>query len=455
MLLKDLYGKKIVIWGCGSEGLSVLRFLQKRNIACDICIYNDTPLTIPDEKCRQYPVKSGDDLKTLLQSAEIVIRSPGVSIYRPEIIKAKADGVRFTSSTDLCFNELRTNHPDCKIIAITGSKGKSTSVSALHHMMICQGLKTGLGGNIGKPLIDLLDDDNDYVVAEVSSYQAADLSVSPQIAMFTNLFFVHTGWHLTHDNYCRDKLHLIAFQNQDDICFINSRNAELKRFLPEVCKKNIHYYDVEGGFHAEGKLLFYQENQLLDIKKLKLCGDHNLDNLAGVFSIMQYLGLDIRQAAKDMEKFEPLAHRLQKVAVINGVTFINDSISTAPEAAIGAMKSFDGNIAVISGGQENGQDYTDYARFINEHPRVKMVVTLFQCGPQIADAVRRESERDDLTLLETDSLENAVKAAYECLKSCGGGTLLFSPTSPSFGFYKNFMERGQHFIDIVHKLGYK
>lgn len=454
MLLQDLKNKKIMIWGLGTEGQSVLRYLKRHDISRDIIIYNDTPMEVPEEFCA-YVMKSGEDLASLLNSVEVVIKSPGVSVYKDEIIRAKANGVYFTSSTDLCFSEIRLRQPHCRIIAITGSKGKSTSVSALYHMMIKQGLNVGLGGNIGRPLIELIDGGYDYIVAEISSYQAADLTVSPHIAMFTNLFFIHTGWHRTHDNYCRDKLHLIYYQNRDDICFVNQRNPELNRFISEYDGKNLFYYNVENGFHAEGKELFYQQEKILNINDLKLYGDHNLDNLSGVFSILQYLRLDIRQAARDMESFEPLAHRLQKVAVINGVTFINDSISTAPEAAISAIKSFDGNIAVISGGIENEQDYTDYAHCINNNPKVKMAVTLFQSGPQIAETIRRESQRQDFKLIEANNLEQAVLFAYEELKSCGGGIVLFSPTAPSFGFYKNFMERGQHFIDIVNKLDYK
>lgn len=454
MLTAELKNKKIMIWGFGSEGQAVLRYIKKHDLNRDIVIYNDTPIEVPPE-FREYPFKSGDNLKALLSSVDVVIKSPGVSLYKEEIINAKEAGVRFTSSTDLCFCEIRAHQPHCKIIAITGSKGKSTSVSALYHIMTKQGLKVGLGGNIGRPLIELIDGGYDYIAAEISSYQAADLTVSPQIAMFTNLFFVHTNWHLTHDNYCRDKLHLICHQNREDVCFVNQRNPELNKFIREYEGKNLAYYDTEDGFHAEGKELFYRQKKILNINDLNLCGDHNLDNLAGVFSILQYLGLDIKQAAQDMKSFEPLAHRLQKVAVINGVTFINDSISTAPEAAIGAMKSFGGNLAVISGGQENGQNYTEYARLADSLSKVKMIVTLFQCGPQIAETLRKESRRADLEILEAESLENAVKTAYEKLKSIGGGTVLFSPTSPSFGFYKNFMERGQHFIDIVNKLGYK
>ena len=454
MLISQLDNQKILLWGLGTEGSSTLRFLQQHKLDSKVTIYNDAPLDLPAE-FSSYPSGSGPDLHKFLPHTDIIIKSPGVSIYRPELIQAQEQGILITSSTDIFMDEVRHHKPACKIIAISGSKGKSTSTSALYHILNQMGYKAALGGNIGRPLIELVDGDYDYIVAEISSYQASDLHSSPQIAMFTNLFFVHSAWHQSHENYCRDKLHLIAHQQAGDICFINARNEELMKYITEYPQHNIQYYDIADGFHREGKQLFWQDKKVLDIKDLQLCGDHNLDNLSGVFSILHYLGVDIAHAALQLQSFEPLAHRLQNVAVINGVTFINDSISTAPEAAIGAMQSFDGNLAIISGGEANTQNYQDYADYIQNHNKVKMAVTLFQCGPQIASAIRSRVTRPDFILQEADSLNTAVCAAYNELVKQGGGTILFSPTSPSFGVYKNFMERGQHFIDIVKQLGYK
>lgn len=451
MLLSDLQNKNIMVWGLGAEGKSVVDYLSRHNLGKKITIYNDIKQEI-DDKYKVYDLAFGDELATVLDHIDIVIKSPGVSPYQEAIISAKSKGVKFTSSTDLCFSELRANQPHCRIIAISGSKGKSTSVSALYHIMLAQELNVGLGGNIGQPLIDLIEGGYDYIVAEVSSYQATDLSVSPQIAMFTNLFFVHSSWHRSHENYCRDKLHLIAHQQAGDVCYVNALNPELLQYIAEYLDKNIIYYNQPETFHAESKKLMFGAEEILDIRSLKLCGDHNLDNLSGVFSIIKQLGLNVKQAALDLQGFEPLAHRLQNVASKNQVIFINDSISTAPEAAIGAMKSFDDNLVIISGGEENFQDYREYAEYIENNPKVKMVITLFQCGPEIARTIRNIVKREDFEIQEVQKLDEAVEKGYYKLKGLGGGLVLFTPTSPSFGFYKNFMERGQHFIDIVNKL---
>lgn len=437
MLINDLRDKKILIWGMGSEGRAVKEYLEKHRISSKIRTYND------DEGAETFAelLKSGID---------VIIRSPGVSIYKPEFARAKESGIKVTSSSDLFLSEMRANHPQTKVIGISGSKGKSTSVSMLYHMMKALGCKVALGGNIGRPLVELLDADYDYVVGEFSSYQASDLSVSPQAVMFTNLFSVHTDWHGGHDNYCRDKIHLAANQLPGEICVANANNAQLKEYCRNL--PNISYYGLPDGFHARGRELYYKNEVLLNINELNISGNHNMDNLAGVVTVMDRLGLDWRKGLEALKTFEPLPHRLQKVATVNGILFINDSISTAPEAAIGGMQSFDEPMAIISGGIENHQDYTQYANFIANNAKVKVAVTLFQCGPQIAAAIRNAVRRPDFKLIEAEDLESGVRAAYEELQKVGGKLVLFSPTAPSFGYYKNFIERGEHFISIVKSL---
>ena len=436
MLLKDLQNKRVLIWGMGSEGSAVKEYLEKHQIPSAVLTYDDK-----DGAAR---------LEELLRGSDVIIRSPGVSIYKDEFQKVRHQGLKVTSSSDLFLNEIRANHPHTKVIGISGSKGKSTSVSMLFHILLHGGCKAALGGNIGKPLIELLDGDYDYIVAEFSSYQASDLTASPHIAMFTNLFSVHTDWHRGHDNYCKDKIHLVANQKAGDICFVNDRNEQLKYYCGGHA--DIRYYDTEQGYHAEGRELFNGKEKLADISEFKFSGNHNLDNLSGVLSIVDYLGLDVKAAVEQLKSFEGLPHRLQKVAAVDGVLFINDSISTAPEAAIGGMKSFDDTMAIISGGIENQQDYTEYAKYIQNNPKVKVAVTLFQCGKQIADTLRRYVTRDDFELIEAENLRDGVTRAFAAIKAAGGTLVLFSPTAPSFGYYKNFMERGQDFINIVKTL---
>lgn len=442
MLLSELKNKKIMLWGMGTEGTAVLNYLKNHNISDNIIIYDEA------DKTQNY-----DDL---IQGIEVMIKSPGVSLYREEIVVAKAKGIKVTSSSDLFLSEMRTNHPQTIVVGISGSKGKSISVSMLYHLLKTSGCKVALGGNIGKALIELLDDEYDVIVGEFSSYQAADLTASPNVVMFTNLFSVHEDWHHGHDNYCKDKIHLAANQKEGDVCFLNSQNEQLMQYGKIL--NNAKLYNTQEGFYRNGTSLCLKNWVVFDVDDLKIYGNHNIDNFAGVFSIIKYLedkgikSINLEAAFEDAKSFEGLSHRLQKVAIKNGILFINDSISTAPEAAIGAMESFEGGIGLVSGGTINHQNYSEYAKYIEANPKVKVVATLFQCGPQIAESIKKYVTRKDFRLIEAQNLEEAVTKVYETLLENKGTTLLFSPTAPSFGYYKNFIERGQNFIDIVNNL---
>ena len=433
MLIKDLADKNIIIWGLGTEGRAVKDYLEKHRLGRNIWVYNDAD--------------GVERLNELASRADVLVRSPGVSIYKPEFLRLKEQGLAVTSSTNLFLAEMKANRPHTRVIGVTGSKGKSTSVSMMYHMMKGLGLKVALGGNIGKALIELVDEDNDYVIGEFSSYQAADLENSPDVVMFTNLFSVHTDWHGGHEGYCRDKVHLA---DKASVAVVNAENAELMRYTAGLPRRI--FYQTAEGFHAAGKELYYRDEPVCNIDSLRISGNHNMANLAGVMMVLQYLELDWRRALSFLPSFEPLPHRLQKIGRVGNILFINDSISTAPEAAIGGMQSFDDNMAIISGGIENKQDYTEYARFIEANPKVKVAVTLFQCGHQIAESIRKYVRRPDFKLIEADNLQTAVNAAYEELQKSGGTLVLFSPTAPSFGYYKNFMERGEDFINCVKTL---
>lgn len=436
MLINDIKDKNVIIWGMGAEGQAIKSHLEEHNIAKTIFPYEDSD--------------GIERLNELASKSDVLVRSPGVSIYKPEFQEVRNKGIKVTSVSNLFLSEIKANHPNTKVIGITGSKGKSTSVSMMYHMMKSLGINVALGGNIGKPLVELLNSDYDYVIGEFSSYQASDLEISPDVVVFTNLFSVHTDWHKGHEGYCKDKVHLADNAN---IAVINTNNAELMHYTDKL--NNKLFYGQKGGFYAIGKDLFYKDEIICNIDNLKISGNHNMENLAGVVAALDYLGLDWRKGLSMLPEFEPLPHRLQKVAVVDGILYINDSISTAPEAAIGGMKSFDDKMAIISGGIENKQDYTEYAKFIEANPKVKVAVTLFQCGYQIAGSIREYVKRDDFVLIEAENLQQAVQKAHEELKKVGGSLVLFSPTAPSFGYYKNFMERGEDFINCVKSLSDK
>lgn len=448
MKLSELKGKNILVWGLGKEGLAVVRYLQKQHDYKQLYLYNDVMLT---EKVEDFNIFSGNEISQILPQVDVIIRSPGVSIYKEEIVKAKEKGVKVTSSSDLFISEMRAEHPQTTIIGVTGSKGKSTTSSLLYHSLKALGKDVALCGNIGRPLIELIDENHEFVVCELSSYQCSDLSVSPQIVLFTNLFPEHIDWHQNHDNYYRDKVHLVAHQQTGDVCFVNAKCQKLQTYCAEH-NLPYRYYNRPEGFAELDNMLSYCGKPLLRIHETKLEGYHNLDNMAGVLSVIDYLGLNTDIAIESFKTFNALPHRLQKIGEKDGIVFINDSISTAPETAIAAIKSFDSPMGIFLGGYDRQQDYHELAKVINDNTKVKAVVTLFQNGSRIAATLKKVVNRPDFVLIEEPDFSLAVKKLFVELKRQNGSLALFSPAAPSYDSFKNFETRGAEFIKICNEL---
>lgn len=446
MLLSELQNKNLLIWGLGKEGMALTEFVKNNVKYQNLYLYNDSEITQSELK-----IYHGTDIDDLLNKVDVIIRSPGVSIYKDEIVRAKANGVKVTSSSDIFLSEMLKNRPQTTVIGVTGSKGKSTTSSLLYHALLALGKNVALGGNIGRPLIELLPEKHDYVVCELSSYQCSDLSVSPNIVLFTNLFPEHIDWHRSHENYYKDKVHLVSHQQAGDVCFVNDKCEKLKKYCTAY-NLPYRYYNKKEGFAEIDDVLCENEKPLLHIEETKLQGFHNLDNMAGVLSVIKYLGLDTEKAVESFKTFVGLPHRLQKVGEKGGIIFINDSISTAPETAIAALKSFDVPLGIFLGGYDRAQDYHELAEFINQDANVKVVITLFQTGPRVAQTLREVLTRKDIVVLEETDFGTAVKKMYENLQRVGGKMALFSPAAPSYGCFKSFEERGAEFIRLFSKL---
>lgn len=446
MLISELQNKNLLIWGLGKEGLALAEFVKAHVKYQNLYLYNDSAIT--DSALKIY---HGTDINDLLNKVDVIIRSPGVSIYKDEIIQAKAKGVKVTSSSDIFLSEMLKNRPQTTIIGVTGSKGKSTTSSLLYHALQTLGKKVALGGNIGRPLIELLEEEHDYVVCELSSYQCSDLSVSPKIVLFTNLFPEHIDWHRSHENYYKDKVHLVAHQQVGDVCFVNDKCEKLKKYCAAY-NLPYCYYNKKEGFAEINNVLCENEKPLLHIEETKLQGFHNLDNMAGVLSVIKYLGLNTSQAVESFRTFNGLPHRLQKIGEKDGILFINDSISTAPETAMAALKSFDVPLGIFLGGYDRAQDYHELAEFINQDKNVKVVVTLFQTGPRVAQTLKEVLKRKDIVVLEETDFAKAVSEMYDNLQKVGGKMALFSPAAPSYGCFKSFEERGAEFIELFNNL---
>ena len=417
MYWQNLAYKTIGIWGMGKEGTASCAALHN--------------------KCQNIKlIEITEDNLDEIDNCEVIIKSPGVSLYREEIVKAKAKGIKFTSSSNLFLD----NHADkTKVIAITGTKGKSTTSSLLAHTLKTLGYKADLGGNIGKPLIELCDTASDWVVAEMSSYQCADLQGSADIGILLNLYPEHLQWHGSHNRYYADKLNMIAQAKIKILNAMDARTSELAHFADAI------YFNTPDDIHINNGFFYDGEQKLFACSALPLLGEHNAQNACAVLTAIKVIGGNLADCEKAFSSFKGLQHRLDIIGKYKDITFVDDSISTTPETAIAALKALDKgqNLTLLAGGFDRGQDYQGLAQYISAIKQRCHIITLPDTGKRIA----QEADKYAIKVAEAENMADAVKTAFEITPS--GGTVILSPAAPSYNCYKNFEERGQDFANCV------
>lgn len=429
--LKPVFsGKRAVILGFGREGKSWLEILQKLDVCREIAIADMNTLEVPD-----ITAISGEDYLEKCAQYDIILQSPGVIIKNKLSDNAKH---KILTQTDL----LLRLHP-CKIIGVTGTKGKSTTSSLIYHFLKASGKKTMLIGNIGIPPLKRLEEmDGDTVaVLEMSCHQLEFARHSPDISVLLNIFPEHLDHYVDFNAYAAAKRNIARFQGKDGFAIVN------KELLPIETGASIitaGFGEKKADVSTDGESIFLFGKRIpKDRIRTSLCGKHNVYNIAVALAAAVKAGADLEKCLDALMSFEPLEHRLEKAAVINGVEYINDSISTVPEAAIAAVKAFDGVDCLILGGMDRGISYDILGEFLNRG-EVANVVLLPDTSARIAKLITNRS----VNVVFAENMEQAVKLSSELAKK----RVVLSPAAASYGFYKNFEERGKHFKQLVAQL---
>ena len=447
MRLSDLKGRRVAVWGAGDEGASALRCLCAAFPMQPVTVLNDAPLSA--EAAARLPRDGqltfvfGGAVADALMRAEIVIKSPGISLYRPEILQAQNAGVKFTSTTNLWFAEPRRG----PVIAITGTKGKSTTAALLAHLWRSLGSRIALAGNMRVPLLDFLPENMDYDgwVLELSSYQCAILDAAPDVAVLLNLFPEHKDWHGTHARYYQDKLRLLALA--PPAARVLNAQDPISRELTAAWK-DAAFYNHPDGYHVRDAALFFGARRVLDLAATPLRGIHNLTNLCAALTALRAVGVDGEAALSHLPTFRNLPHRIEELGMRDGRLYVNDSISTIPEAAMNAVRCYpERPLAILLGGKDRGQDYAALAAFLLARPQT-VAVCMYETGPRIATALREaQLPKSDLQILEARDLEDAVRQAGQAVPV--GGVILLSPAASSYDAFKDYEARGEAFVRLA------
>lgn len=422
-------GKRCAILGFGREGRVWLDILKKLGCCAEIAVADMNEVTA--DGCT---LLCGEDYLDRAKGYDLLLQSPGVIIKDKLTADEKA---RILTQTEL----LLMLKP-CRIIGVTGTKGKSTTSSLIHHFLKANGFDTMLIGNIGVPPLERFEQmqPDTVAVCELSCHQLEFVRHSPQTAVLLNVFPEHLDHYTGFEAYKAAKENIYRCQQQGDTAIINAD------CLPENAAGKV----ISSSFGGKGDIMTDGGDITLpdcvipsDKINTKLLGKHNRYNIAVALQAALSAGAQLHKCLDSLPDFSGLEHRLELAATIDGVDYINDSICTIPEAAIAAVEAVGGCDVLIIGGMDRGISYAKLTEYLNTGA-VANVILLPDSGWRIASSL--DNER--FNVLKARDLADAVKLAHSRAKT----RVVLSPAAASYGFYKNFEERGRHFKELVNEL---
>jgi UDP-N-acetylmuramoylalanine--D-glutamate ligase len=431
----ELDGTTVGVWGAGREMRSfatqLARHLPSARIAV-VALDDIEGEVAPELSAGGARVVTGSSIVPALASCDVVVRSPGVSIYRQELRDLSSRSVPITTATALWLAETG----GAGVIGVTGTKGKSTTATLIAHLARAAGRGTRLAGNIGAPALDLLDaPGGELVVLELSSYQIADLVRGPEVAVITNLYPEHVDWHVSESAYRADKLRLLDLPGVR-ARVVNGRDPSLVNAAPggEVFGLPYSWDVTPDGVTLAGTVV-------VPAARMPLRGEHNALNLCAALTALTCAGVAVAPLPGALQGISGLRHRLEVVVDRDGVVWVDDSISTTPESTLAAMQSFaDRAIVLIAGGQDRSQDYSLLANELAA--RDAAVIGLPTTGARLIDAARAAGV-PEVRAVEARDMQAAVTLARTF--SGPDSAVLLSPAAPSYNTYVNFEQRGDDF----------
>ena len=448
---KLINNKKILILGFGREGRSTLRLFLEAGGAAAIAIADQAELSIKDlasfekeagpEALGHIAFHCGADYQDAIDSYDLIMKSPGIVLKKP----IEAYGAEIVSQMELFFRVYRD-----RIIGITGTKGKSTTTTLLHHILKTSGKNAVLAGNIGIPVFDIVPqiEKDSLLVLELSCHQLEYMTVSPKWGVLLNIYEEHLDHYGTMEKYVASKGKIYVNQKEGDILYVHPSVAP----DPSVYKgqRILVSFQREGGSDVtvDGKKITYGSDTFLIPDEAPLLGEHNHLDIGFVYAICKDFGLKDEDFGKGLLSYSPLPHRLQLVGTIDGVTYYDDSISTIDETTIQALNTIQNADTVLIGGMDRDISYVNLEKYLSDSD-VAHIILMEETGRRIYREIMENMPNfhGKERLYVVDHLEDAVKLAKEITQK--GGSCILSPAAASYGIFRNFEQRGERFQELV------
>lgn len=440
-------GRNITVIGIGISNMPLIKYLVKYGAIVTACDMHDKEwLGENGKECEKLGVQLclGESYLDNLTD-ELIFKTPGMRYDIPPLEKARANGSVVTSEMEVFF-ELCPAH----IIAVTGSDGKTTTTTLIHRILTDGGYKTWLGGNIGNPLLDKVDEmtSDDYAVLELSSFQLHTMKKSPEIAVITNLSPNHLDWHIDYAEYIDAKTNIYRHMADGNKLVLNLDNADSMSLLPiDNCSLKTFSRKGKADIYLDGTNIIVGEKAVLDINDIKIPGMHNVENYMAAIAATEGL-IDSEIIKRTAKEFGGVPHRIELVRVFDGVRYYNSSIDSSPNRTINTLNVFPEKVILICGGKDKGIPYDDIGEPIADH--VKTLILIGATSEKIEDAVKKTGRSDELEIIHTTTYEEAVSKAR--MAAVEGDVVLLSSASTSFDMFRNFEERGNLFKKLVNEL---
>ena len=443
----DLQGKRVLVLGLARTGTVASLFAA--GYGATVTATDEKPeskLAETAAKLRAAGVRLvlGVHAPDVFVEQDLIVVSPGVPANLPALVLARKAGTPVWSEIELAWRFLRG-----KLVAITGSNGKTTTTSLVAHILRIAGIPTLAGGNIGVPLLSLVESstDSSVTVAELSSFQLETIEMlRPEIGVLLNLTLDHLDRHESFEHYAAAKMRLFENQLDRDAAVLNADDPEVTKRMPSG--PHIFWFSrqkrvAQGSFLRDGQIIFRNEGSEVVVGRcdeIHLRGEHNVENVLAACAAAYLAGATPAAIASGIQTFRGVEHRLEFVAEVNGVQFYNDSKATNVDSAIKAIEAFPGRLIVILGGKDKGSPYTRLCEML--HRRARMAILIGAATEKIA-----EDLADAVPLIRAETLDRAVQLASEQARP--GDVVLLSPACSSFDQFEDYEHRGRTFKQLV------
>ncbi|MGG1575780.1 UDP-N-acetylmuramoyl-L-alanine--D-glutamate ligase [Fictibacillus sp. NRS-1165] len=446
--LKTFQGKNVLVLGLAKSGFAAAKLLK--SYGANVVVNDRTPLE--ENEQAKVLVKDGYEvvcgahpLSLLDRQTDYVVKNPGIPYSNPIVNEAVRRGIPVITEVEIAGLVSRA-----EMIAITGSNGKTTTTTLVGDMLKNSGRQPVVAGNIGTVLSEVAarSNESDVIVAELSSFQLmGTVTYAPRIAVLLNIFKAHLDYHGSLEEYAAAKGRIFANQTEKDFAVYNADDERVTELAHKTKAVKVPFSVTEvclDGAYIKDGCLYFREEKIISLKDIVLPGQHNLENILAAVAASKLAGATNSQIQETLKTFTGVKHRLQYVTTVNGRKFYNDSKATNILATQKAISAFGQKIILLAGGLDRGNEFDD---LIPQLKQVKSIVLFGQTAPKLQRAAV-DAGIEDIKLV--DNVGEAVPAAYQ--NSSEGDIILLSPACASWDQFKTFEQRGDIFINSVHKL---